>query len=145
MEFTNIKKAAEESIARREAKELARIWGMNPNATARIYTAAGWERIESGSVSGCGYDKESTAAANALNRSASVKKALYITFEKALQANTGATLGEALGYGSGYDALPYLEGGVGVSCFARILERCGYRWKYIASGKRFAVYSVAVA
>lgn len=117
-------------------------WGANPTATADIHTTAGWERTESKSISGCGYDKGSTAVAEALNKSASIKKMLYTAWEKALTDNPGANMRDVLGYGSGYDCKPYFEGGVGVSCYSRIFAACGFNWSYTASGKMFDCYGV---
>ncbi|MBR2644893.1 MAG: hypothetical protein IKD54_06340 [Clostridia bacterium] len=42
-------------------------------------------------------------------------------------ASETASNGNLIGYGSGYGAIPYYEGGVGVGCFLRILEKAGYK------------------
>lgn len=123
----------------------SRMWGANPRASARIHTADGWQYTESGSVSGCGYDKQSTATAEALNQSTSVLKELYKAFEKALKHNKTAALREVLGYGSGYGRRPYFEGGVGVSCLYTIFKNCGFIFENTASGKMFESYTVTKA
>lgn len=40
-----------------------------------------------------------------------------------------------LGYGCGYGPLPYLEGGVGLTCLFRIFNRCGLVGKHLANDK----------
>lgn len=119
-------------------------WGNNPTATVRANdgTFMGW-------ASGCGYDKESAAVGEALNKSFAVRKVLFTAAEKALNAaplahvNGGGCVSwrESIGYGSGYDVLPYFEGGVGVNCFWSILEKCGYACRCSASGRSFASYT----
>lgn len=108
----------------------SRTWGYNPRV--EITTNAG--RF-TGSASGCGYDKESTAVGEALNQCDSVLKALYTLKENNLRAGqsdfsksacTGVDNRNICGYGSGYSILPYFEGGVGVSCFWSILKNCGF-------------------
>lgn len=111
----------------------SRTWGNCPKVEAR--TTGGYF---TGSASGCGYDKESAAIAQALNQSRAVLKALYDVKEQNIEKSNE----ECLGYGSGYGILPALAGGVGVSCFRSIFERLGYKWECTASGKTFDVYSV---
>lgn len=91
--------------------------------------------IYTGTASGCGYDKESAAMANALNQCDSALKTLYTLKEKGLRAGisdrsetaaTGRDNRKICGYGAGYGALPRFEGGVGASCFWAILEKCGF-------------------
>lgn len=108
----------------------SRTWGYNP--TAEINAAGEWH---TGKASDCGYDKESAAIAKALNQSDSVLKVLYTLKEEGLRAGesdrsktscTGRDNSNICGYGSGYDVIPYFEGGVGVSCFWSILNKCGF-------------------
>lgn len=124
----------------------SRTWGWNPRAEVATEEADTFV----GTASGCGYDKASAAIAEALNKSRSMLKVLYVAAEKALaegktftRANS-ATVSwrDILGYGSGYSALPYFEGGCGVSCFETIFKNCGYRFAQVASGKRFDAYSI---
>lgn len=95
-----------------------------------------WKRSATyGTASGCGYDKESTAVAQAFNANPCVLKLLYTLKENSLLAGisdyshtacTGIDNRNVCGYGAGYSVLPYFEGGVGVNCFWAILDKCGY-------------------
>jgi hypothetical protein len=123
-----------------------RTWGYNPKV--EMYTNCGYY---TGSASGCGYDKESSAIAEALNSSPEVKKALYTLAEKMLEeVGEIAHISEyahtswrnSIGYGSGYSILPYFEGGVGVGCFESILNKIGYLWHNVGSGKRWDCYNI---
>lgn len=125
-----------------------RTWGSNPKV--ELWTNRGYY---TGSASGCGYDKESSAVAEALNQSAEVKKALYTLAEKMLQeVGETAHISEyahtswrnTIGYGSGYSILPYFEGGVGVNCFAHIFENMGYIWQNTGSGKTWDCYYIRI-
>jgi hypothetical protein len=116
----------------------SRMWGNNPKAEARIEKPDSRCFYESGSISGCGYDKESTAIAEAINQSNEFLKLLYLAKENDPTAKNG----ELLGYGSGYGILPRLEGGVGVSCYPRIFEKIGFDFHNSASGKTFDVYTI---
>lgn len=122
-------------------------WGANANA--EIETNAG---KYSGRASGCGYDKESAAIAEALNQSPEVLKCLYTLTDKML-AEVGSNAyyytgcgscvdwRNSIGYGSGYDIIPYFEGGVGFNCFIHILEKMGYAKILEKSGERFDFYA----
>ena len=103
-----------------------------------------------GTASGCGYDKESAAIAEAFNKCDSILKALYQLKENGLRAGktdasktacTGVDNRNICGYGSGYSVLPYFEGGVGASCFWSILKDCGYKTSG-HHGKHSDFYSV---
>ena len=48
---------------------------------------------------------------------------------------------DLIGYGSGYSAMPYFDGGVGISSFRQIFENCGYEWKNY-SGEKYNLYIV---
>lgn len=109
----------------------SRTWGHNPHTEVRTNTGT-----YHGTASGCGYDKESAAIAEAFNKCDSILKALYKLKEDGLRAGktdasetacTGFDNRSICGYGSGYSVLPYFEGGVGVSCFWSILKDCGYK------------------
>lgn len=95
-------------------------WGHNPHATV---TTNG--EMTEGKASGCGYDKESAAMAEALNKNNDILKILYIAKNKkmTLKNNNNHDL---LGYGSGYGVLPYFEGGVGASSLMNIFKKLGY-------------------
>lgn len=96
-------------------------WGYNPHAT--ITTNLG--TITEGKASGCGYDKESAAIAEALDKNNDILKLLYIAKNKkmTLKNNNNRDL---LGYGSGYGVLPYFEGGVGAGSLMYIFKNLGY-------------------
>ena len=109
----------------------SRTWGYNPHAEVRTNTGT-----YRGTASGCGYNKESAAIAEAFNKCDSILKALYKLKEDGLRAGktdasetacTGVDNRNICGYGSGYSVLPYFKGGVGASCFWSILKDCGYK------------------
>ena len=92
-------------------------WGMNPHAEI-------WGNgYFTGSASGCGYDKLSSAIADALNKNYSALKLVYNLYEKELRKNPNATP-HTVNYGMGY-LYPYYEGGVGYSCFSQIFKKAG--------------------
>lgn len=123
----------------------SRTWGANPTATTTSNYA-----MESGHASGCGYDKESAAIAEALNEDPAVMRMLYTLAEKALAdgesfkrfTNGNVSWGDVIGYGSGYAILPYFEGGVGSSCFWSIFKKAGYAVRSAGSGKMFDCWTV---
>jgi hypothetical protein len=120
----------------------SKMWGSNPNCEAKEETAENrLNYYNSGSIGGCGYDKESTAIANAANQSNSFLKALYLIKEQQPTIKNH----DLFGYGSGYGILPQLEGGVGVSCYPIIFKKIGFTWKNIGSGKWFDVYVASKA
>ena len=80
---------------------------------------------ETSSITGCGYCKESTATAQLLNQNDIIMKQLYKAKNK--PKNLKRSNSDTLGYGSGYGITPSFEGGVGVNCHVRILEKLGYK------------------
>lgn len=121
----------------------SRMWGNNPSAECWYsYKDASGDRhsnyVTSGSIGGCGYDKQSTAVAEVVNQSNAFLKAMYLLKEKHPTTNNR----ELFGYGSGSGILPALEGGVGISCYPRIFETIGYKFETTASGKSFDVYTI---
>lgn len=96
-------------------------WGYNPHATVYTNTSGAKE----GRASGCGYDKESAAIAEALNKNNDILKLLYTFKNKKMTANKTNSR-DLLGYGSGYGVLPYFEGGVGASSLMNIFKKLGY-------------------
>ena len=104
------------------------VWGYNPSATV----AADYRRTY-GKASGCGYDKESAAVAQALNANPGILKILY------KYANYGANFPYGVNVWAG---LPSFAGGVGVNCYRSIFEACGYEWRQVASGKLFTCYTI---
>lgn len=108
----------------------SRTWGYCPSVESISNNG-----IYSGYASGCGYDKESSAVAQAFNQDNSILKVLYDIKEKALKEGitdyskttcTNVDNRNIIGYGSGYFVTPYFEGGVGVNCFWDILKKAGY-------------------
>lgn len=114
----------------------SQMWGMNPNAEAYIN---GIGHVSSGSISGCGYDKQSTAVAKVLNQVPQLIKKLYELKENNVETKNH----DLFGYGSGYGVLPSFEGGVGVSCYYKIFDSIGYEFKTISNGKTFDVYQIS--
>jgi len=108
-------------------------WGNNPNCEIYFFNYENSKRVF-GNASGCGYDKESSAIAKALNQIKEVKALLNYNYEIALQKDNNITFRSALGYGA--DASGF-DGGVGTNCFITIFEKCGYKMEHIASGKMF--------
>lgn len=96
-------------------------WGYNPHAT--VYTNDG--NTTEGKASGCGYDKESAAIAEALNKNNNILKLLYNYKNKKMTLKR-TNNHDILGYGSGYGVLPYFESGVGVSSLLNIFRKLGY-------------------
>jgi hypothetical protein len=116
---------------------VSRTWGHNPNVIAFTQNKG----CTYGSASGCGYDKESSAIAEAFNKNENLLKILYDIKEKALKDDITVSSHDSIGYGAGYGAIPYFEGGVGVSCFWHILEKAGYKTKSI-SGRNWTSYII---
>lgn len=124
----------------------SKMWGSNPTATTN-YGFVG------SSIGGCGYDKLSTATAQALNATPEILKALYNKKEKSLKDRpliNGKILNNQndlnrhfLGYGSGYSIIPRFEGGVGVNCHKSILENLGYEMRSISDTKHTNVYLIS--
>jgi hypothetical protein len=115
----------------------SQMWGNNPRATLAVtYANNAYERYESESIGGCGYDKESTAIGQVLNQVTALLREMY-----AVKNEAKTNQRDCLGYGSGYGVLPYFEGGVGFSCHRDILEKLGFDYSHTSSGKRFDVYS----
>lgn len=110
-------------------------WGANPTAAAYIN---GVGQVSSGSISGCGYDKQSTAVARILNEVPQFKKLMFELKDK----NINLKNHDIFGYGSGYGILPSFEGGVGVGCYNNILNKIGYKFETVSSGKNYDVFKI---
>jgi hypothetical protein len=89
-------------------------------------------------TSGGGYDKESTATKGALNQINALMQELCTMANEAIKA--GKTYRDFIGYGSGYDNVPYFEGGVGFDCHRNILQKLGYKFEHAHSTKRTDLY-----
>jgi len=117
------------------------MWGMNPKACTN-YGYVGH------SVGGCGYCKKSTALADALNHTPSIVKALYIAKEKVLieySSETDKKNGmnrKYLGYGSGYNIIPYFEEGVGDDSLMFILRNIGFDVSHAMNTNNTDVYII---
>lgn len=121
----------------------SRMWGNNPTA----HTSDG---DRSDSISGCGYDKESTAIAQVLNRNLSLMKLLYGRKNKDYSKwkgkdHQGDYNRKVLGYGAGYSILPSFQGGVGVSSHQNIMENMGLEMRNISSTDRTDTYIIRKA
>lgn len=125
----------------------SRVWGYNPHATIDAWTvdADGVTNCTTttGRASGCGYDKQSAAIAEAFNASPAILKALYNAEERRLKGRESRKQSRRnfIGYGSGSSARPYFESGCGVSVFYKIFESCGYTFEKVSSGKTFDDYN----
>lgn len=120
-------------------------YGMQAKGSARVTCLCEYPKVESfeGSFTGgCGYDKASTAFADALNQSHSFRKELFKMELKRMLCAPIPERRDFIGYGSGYGVLPYLEDGVGVGCFFEIFERLGFKMREVISGKNFTVYLI---
>lgn len=96
------------------------------------------ETFESERTGGCGYDKESTAIADAFNRINALLKELALKANEAIKKGEGYC--EYIGYGCGYNTLPYFEGGVGFNSQAKILSSLGYKMNHLHWTKKTDVY-----
>lgn len=106
----------------------SRMWGSIPHATV---TAE--HRRTFGTASGCGYDKESAAIADAMNQHPAIMRILYD------HAESGECFPCSVRTFAG---LPSFDGGCGVSCFRAVFEACGYEWRQVGNGKTFNVYAI---
>ena len=117
----------------------SQMWGYNPLATAKVtYIDNISETFYSDRVSGSGYDKESTAFANSMNQvNGILNKMIRIKNDNISKDNR-----DLFGYGTQGDFIPTFAGGVGVSCYYRVLESIGYKLNHIANGQTFDVYTI---
>ena len=109
----------------------SKMWGSNPTALAKIYGDNNYVKYQTRSIGGCGYDKLSTAIAEALNMSNEMKKVFYENCEKV----------SSYGFSNNNDSIT-LDGGVGVSCYYNIFNELGYEFNCVASGDNYDVYEV---
>lgn len=116
----------------------SQMWGSNPTAESYIN---GVGMVSSGSIGGCGFDKQSTAVANVLNQVPQFRKLMFELKDK--KSNIKKSNRDLFGYGAGYGILPSFEGGVGVNCYDKIFKAIGYEFKTVSSGKSFDVYQVS--
>ena len=106
----------------------SRTWGWCP--FAEMWTDVGY--IKTSRASGCGYDKESTTTAEALNTLKGIKKLIFKKLNKKSAKEIynilkGADARDLLGYGLNFYKKVYFAGGVGVDCHLNILQNLGYK------------------
>jgi hypothetical protein len=106
----------------------SRTWGSNPTASVKVCYADGTCQRYTGTASGCGYDKETAAIAEALNKCPAISRALILHREK---LPYGARVNE---FSAGF------SGGVGISCYYEVFEALGLKFEHVASGKMFDAY-----
>lgn len=137
-EVENVKDFGGELVITVEWKN-SRMWRSNPTA----WTNYGFK---GSSIGGCGYDKQSTATAEALNSHLPLLKLLYQKKDREISAFKGDKKNgynrEILGYGSGYGILPQFEGGVGVDCHKRILEGVGVEMRTVTNTNNTDVFLI---
>lgn len=75
------------------------------------------------SITGYGYDKESTASAEILNLNNTILKRMYALKNENIDAKNE----DLFGYGSNCGLLPSFEGGVGIGCHVDILKKIGFK------------------
>ena len=111
------------------------VYGCQAKAKIYVKNADGWDSVESGRTSGCGYDKESTATAQALNHFKSIFTIIAEKLEKLPQKEIKAYLTrkksgrEFVGYGFDFygGTLGSFSGGVGYSCHDSIILALGFK------------------
>lgn len=110
----------------------SRTWGYNPTATVYATDTNNVTRKATGSASGCGYDKRSTAVSEALNSISGLKKMLCETKNNAMCENdvenavNNTSNEKYIAYGAGYGAIPYFEGGCGIDSTLHTLCAIGF-------------------
>ena len=110
----------------------SRTWGSNPHVELSAYSVNTCDTAKA-TASGCGYDKESQAIAEALNSINGVRKLLiekldYINEKKPYGINQ-------------YGIIPAFSGGVGTNCFTSFFKDIG--WKVTEThGKTYDSYVI---
>ena len=117
----------------------SRMWGSNPKATVSVYLNGAYNSYRSGSIGGCGYDKESTAISEALNQIPELLKLLYLIKD----SNIDKSNNDLFGYGMSCGILPEFSGGCGVSCYSKNFKTLNMKFEGIAFGKSFNVYKIS--
>lgn len=112
----------------------SRTWGKNPTATTTTVTGC-THTIMVGHASGCGYDKESAAVAEALNADNSVRKLLADYRESKEDGKEPRNFTGIIG------TIPAIDGGIGMNAVQSILEDCGMKLDYQRHGTNYDFYS----
>jgi hypothetical protein len=110
--------------------------GSNPAATVEGEAQGGqyFHNNKPYRASGCGYDKESTVIADACND--------YLKGHLYAADLTGAPYGiQAYKNHVGLERR-YFSGGIGTSCYYRIIEHLGGTMEHVASGRAFDVFRI---
>lgn len=97
-------------------------WGLNPSAEVWVSTKSDIERAESGSIGGCGYDKESTAVSRALSKLKGAARAALdrLVFEGGPKAWKEYVFDKT--------PIPHFSfGGKGMNTFTHLFPRIGSR------------------
>lgn len=142
-----------EEIERAEAPKFIKIdvtflksstWGWCP--FAEMWTDEGGY-VKTSKASGCGYDKESTATAEALNTLKGLKKLIFEKLNKKSEKDIynilkGADARDLLGYGLRFFKGAYFEYGVGVECHLNILQNLGYKLTAAYHGRTSNFYQL---
>lgn len=119
----------------------SRMWGMNPTSSTNF-------GFTSESVGGCGYDKQSTALAYALNSHLPLLKLLYAKKNRLLKEHENKDKvkdnNSLLGYGSGYNILPKFEGGVGFESHRSIIEGSHLAFESVTQAKTTDVFIISL-
>lgn len=130
-----------EEKTQKEVKEMiiditwkkSRTWGNCPTAEAQIFYKDGSHAtIDGYKASGCGYDKESTVIANICNDT--LKYLLWNHEQNRSNAPYGLRFDDLFSHN--------YSGGVGTSCYYKIMEFLGGKMENIASGKTFDTYKI---
>ena len=107
----------------------SRVWGYNPVATVEMWNGKEYHK-ETGTASGCGYDKRGTAISIALNKLAGLRKALAQAEEKRLGKKDKPSRYDFIGYGTTTSALPEFDRGCG-DIYKKIFAAMGYEWTQV--------------
>jgi hypothetical protein len=119
------------------------IYGMNPHLEVRYETINGIHNYKDKyTVSGCGYDKESSVIANMLNDI--FLNLLIHNLDKILKYKNDNKLPYGIRFYKNNGCLPKFEGGIGISCYNEIFDFLGYEFKKVSSGKTFDVYAINI-
>lgn len=115
-----------------------RTWGYCPKAKVTIiYVDHTTMERESRRITGCGYDKLSTAIAEVLNEIPLLRKKLLDAKYQQINLESDQSI---LGYGAGYGLIPYFESGVGENTLLSILEAIGYKTTYRTRQPKYDIY-----
>ena len=109
-------------------------WGLCPRVSMRWEDASGeWHYMENaGYASGWGYDKHSAAIAEALNHFKNLRYAIRNKdFKK-----------KPYGINKSEYTYSYFEGGVGMSCYPKIMNWLGYKMEHVADGKTYDKWTI---